>query len=168
MNAAKLERAEREITTAARKVLDCLNATTASTAGEVTGELKRRGISLDPRVVGGVLDSLKGDGLVQEVGPGRFCRVMPKPRLVNPADAAIAECVAGADADTAAAPEKADTLTSIADLAAKLRAKSADLARLADNLDSIALDVEERVTQAAAGGEKLRQLQALLRSIGGE
>lgn len=160
MNAAKLERAERDITTAARKVLDCLGTMSPLSAGEVTGELKRRGVNMDPRVIGGVLDSLKEDGLAREEAPGRFCRVAAKPKLVALPAEAKAE-------PPPAAPEKPDTLTAIATLAANLRVTAAELNAFADSLDSIAIDVEERVASAAAGSEKLRQLQELLRSIGG-
>jgi len=67
---------------------------------------------------------------------------------------------------TIATPPKKLEPTAATDTLSRLATLGALLRRASEECDAIALDVEERVTAAGQDGEKLRQLQSLLKSIG--
>ena len=71
------------------------------------------------------------------------------------------------DAKPAAVPESAsDTLTKIASIGSQIRGAAEDLIALANGLDDVAIEVEERISKIDADTATLRQLQALLKNIG--
>jgi len=170
MNANKLARIESGLNTMARKVLEAVPMQEAWTKAQIAVELRRLGCGAARDVLEGCLATLTDSGLVKEPQRGSFIRVAV--RQITPTAPAtpttpeepavqtnIRPIAAAAANDAPAGTSGADTLTRLANLGALLR-------RAADECDAIALDVETRVQAAGQDGEKLRQLQALLKSIG--
>lgn len=176
MNAAKLTRLEGGLTTVARKVLDAVPIQEPWEKQTIVMELRRTGVATSVDIIEGCLRSLKDRGLVKEPRNGSFVR--PQLRIAAAAnedelDDAGDQTPPPTTTTTKATPvrtttltvsppattERANTLTRLADLASSLR-------KTADEVDAIAIDVEERIAVIEKDGEKLRQLQALLKSIG--
>lgn len=174
MNAAKLTRLEGGLTTVARKVLDAVPIQEPWEKQTIVMELRRTGVATSVDIIEGCLRSLKDRGLVKEPRSGFFVRPKFRPAAAaNDDDLDDAGAPTPPPTTTTKAPpvrttltvsppattEPANTLTRLADLASSLR-------KTADEVDAIAIDVEERIAVIEKDGEKLRQLQALLKSIG--
>lgn len=161
MNAAKLARIESGLNSMAKKVLGAVPIQTPWSKEQIVSELRRAGATVDRAVVDGCLINLCERGVVKEPARGTFVRVIA--RLITPATEEIqnvptATVTARTNAPASqsqAAPERDDSLSRLANVAALLR-------RAADEIDGIALDVETRVQAAGKEGETLRQLKALL------
>jgi hypothetical protein len=159
MNAAKLARIESGLNSMAKKVLGAVPIQTPWSKEQIVSELRRAGATVDRAVVDGCLINLCERGVVKEPARGTFVRVIA--RLITPATEEIQNVptttarAAAPASQSQAAPERNDSLSRLANVAALLR-------RAADEIDGIALDVETRVQAAGKEGETLRQLKALL------
>lgn len=159
MNAAKLARIESGLNSMAKKVLGAVPIQAPWTKEQIVSELRRAGATVDRAVVDGCLITLCERGVVKEPARGTFVRVIA--RLITPATEEIQNVLtttartAAPASPTHATPERDDSLSRLANVAALLR-------RAADEIDGIALDVETRVQAAGKEGETLRQLKALL------
>lgn len=166
MNASKLASAERSISTTARKVLEAVPIAEAWSTGRIVAELKRRGINMDPSMVDGCLNNLRGHGLVREPLRGSFITVQARPALAAvAAPANVAEASEVATAPEVAADKERSPLDQMAELAQAARDIAAKASLLAEQIEAAALDVEERMQRIASDTTKLKQLQQLLRSI---
>lgn len=166
MNAARLQEAERSLNGAAKKVLDCVPFGDPLSMGRIVGLLAERGQKFDPRVVQGCLAALLDSGLVREAAAGTYQRVAIPAKRVTLKVAAPAEPAEAAQAAAGPAPDAPrDTLAKLADMAAATRAAAADLTQLADRLDDLAIEVEERIQAVKDRTAKLEQLSALLRDL---
>lgn len=187
LNEAKLQRTARSINGVARKVLDTVPISEPWTISQVSAEMLRAtGSRPEFKIVAGCLDSLASVGLIREPTRGSFIRVMPKrrPELASvplPPAPLPAEQINRESPSTMtklaitkpsiiheAAPSAApvDPLERIAQVATALRSASVSLAEMAQELDDAALVFTTRLDQVNADTEKLRQLQAILKSIG--
>lgn len=157
MNANKMARIESGLNTMAVKVLEAVPLQEAWNKAQIVGELHRTGCGAGRDVVDGCLTTLKDRGAIKEPKPGHYQRVaVRQPVSANdPAPVATVHTLQPA----APAPSSDDTLSRFANLGALLR-------RAADECDSLALEVEERVKDAGKDGAKLRQLQAILKGLG--
>jgi hypothetical protein len=156
MNEAKISRIESGLNGMAKKVLDAVPAQSPWSKDQIAIEIRRRGSGADRAVLDGCLDSLRGRGLIKEPTRGQFIRVVGKITTKQPEeDITVTNQVPPARP----APEKKDSLSRLAELAKTLRSA-------ADQIDAVALDVEERVQTIEKDTDKLRQLQVLLKSIG--
>lgn len=173
MNLAKYDRAISGLTSVARKVLECVPNQQMWTVHKIGCEVVRKGMNYDKSTIVGVLNSLKGDGLIVEPERGSFMKAAMNAGfdeldgIPSPDKPPLRIVVAAPNANQEPPSKPKDTLQTLADLSATLRAKAQELESLAKSIDDAALDVEGRIAQASAGNEKLLQLQALLRSIGG-
>lgn len=162
MNASKLARLESSLNASARKVLDAVPMQEPWSKTQIVAELKRQGRSATPEVVIGCLGHLTETGLIKEPTRGNFIRVparQPSPTEKElPTVPSTATPIALQPVKAAAQAEVPDTLTRLANLGALLR-------RAADEVDSLALDVEERVRVAGQGDEELRKMKAVLKKI---
>lgn len=166
MNAARLAQAERALPAALRKVFECVPIADAWTKAQVNGELHRRGTNLAPPMVAGMLDKLKEAGLVREPSPGSFVREAARePVRLAAVPPANQEQAPAAPMTTTKPEDKRHTLDSLAELSARVRSLATTLAHVANDLDDLAIEVEERIDAAGKDGEKLRALQSLLKSI---
>ena len=169
MQAAKLQRKEEGLTSIARKVLDAVPIQEVWNKDQIGAEVRRRGTCTDRKVIDGCLGGLVDSGLVKERPVGHFTRAvarapavttektiqMPKKEIAMPAT--NVRPIAAAQTESAT---PSDMLTRLANLGALLR-------RAADEVDAVALEVEDRVKSAGEDGEKLRQLQSTLRGLMG-
>lgn len=167
MREAQLAQAHQGLNGIARKVYAAVPMVEHWSTAQVLAELRRTGHACDAHVVGGCLDTLRGRGLIREPSRGMFVRV---PVRLRPAAPAIDEEIAVVapvvtPQPPVAAPAPVAPLDRLAQLAAVLRQQARDADALAAKVEEIALDVQLQVDAERAGGEKLRQLQALLKGM---
>lgn len=164
MNASKIARMESGLNGMAKKVLAAVPMQEAWTLAQINFELRRVGTRADQDVIEGCLGTLTGNGLVKQPSRGTFIRVTAPPKEPQTTKVNTVQHLEPRPTTKTLtvkhAPQPPDTLTRLVSVAASLR-------ELADEIDSLALDVEERVQVAGKDGEKLRQLQSLLKSISG-
>lgn len=148
MNNARLRAIEEGQTGIAKKVLASVPIQEAWTARQIVSDIARSGSRPDPHIVEGCLNTLVDSGLVRERPRGYFQRIKPKEEEVV------------SIASTPAQPkEPVDPLTKLGNIASSLRT-------LADEIEDVALTIEERQTATTEEIAKLRQLKALLRDLG--
>lgn len=162
--AAKIERAERELSATHRKVLEAVPMREGWTAAQICGELIRLGVNLGHPKVEWSLRTLVETGLVRDRA-GLYMRVHSEPTTDEGAPEVPAPAPAVVSLVPVAPAQKRDTLARIADLSARLRGQAAVLQDLADEIDDVAIEVEERIAEVGEGAKKLQQLRALLGSI---
>ena len=80
---------------------------------------------------------------------------MPAPTVISPPNVPKREEL-----------EEREPLARMASMASNLRELARQANSVADGLETVALEVAERMERIHADGDKLRQLQALLKSIG--
>lgn len=159
-NAARLAEAENTLNAAGKKVLECVPISEPWNITQICAEMARLGRSVDRAHIDGCLASMRKVGLIREPEPGRWIRVVAKPKLVAaPVNPSI---MAQADAAEKSAMDPLDRLAGIAQ---SLRDLSKIATNLANDIEAAALDVESRIEQAGEDGKKLRQLQALLKGL---
>lgn len=160
MTPAKYKAALDSINTVARKVFDHVPIKDSWPVNRIIAEMVSAGVTrVDLRTAEGCIARLKDAGLVKETDRGLFQRVVPRERetisLADVTAPAIAASVAVVASPTLA----------LGDLAATLRARATDLNALADQIDTAALCVEERIEAADQRFAKLREFSAFLKDI---
>lgn len=176
MNEAKLSRAEDGLNTIATKVYEAIPIQEVWTKAQIVSEFNRLGHNASVRIIEGVLDTLRGRGLVTENPRGSFRRVTAKPKihLIQAKETEVAkrpempqeaidglvEAVRYADNMTSK-----DPLTRLAEIASSMIRISGDIKNLAKHLEDAALMSEEKMKQSDESAQKLRQLQALLKGL---
>lgn len=149
----------------AKKVYECVPIQEAWTAQEIAQYMKTRtGSSIDMRVIQGCLTGLVDAGLIRADGRNNYKRIQveeatkevltmkaaqPKKTEVKPAPVAVIDLLGGI---------ASEVLVIAADLSAKLK-------RVAKSIEDAALSVESERENSHESVEKLRQLQALLKSL---
>lgn len=177
---------------AVRKIYDAVPMAEAWDHSQIIAELRRTGHSTrDMNVVLGCLDTLRRQGLVAEPNKGFFCRVPikdPKPSVVceptpHPAiPDAIIEIVEDKPTKeievatmqikpVKAAPKMSpiDRLGALAAtatvMATKARELSDQMKALASDLEVVAIEIEDDVTETAKMADQLKQLKQLLKGL---
>ena len=148
MNSARMRAIEEGQTGIAKKVLSSVPIQESWTARQIISDIARSGSRPDPHIVEGCLSTLCDSGLVRERPRGYFQRIKPKEKKVVSIAAAPAQ-----------PKEPVDPLTKLSNIASSLRT-------LADEIEDVALTIEERQTATTEEIAKLRQLKALLRDLG--
>lgn len=172
MSPARLTQIESELTGSNRKVFDAVPFETAWTTGEIYAELRRQGATMDIRYLQGGLNALSEMGLIKENPPRCYCRVNKPGKVVTVDRPQTAAAVAvptpsitlvspsPPPASAPAADESVPVLNKFATLAGDLRV-------IAAKFEDLALEVEQQLQNSGAAGQQLKQLQTLLRAIGG-
>lgn len=145
----------------ARKVFDAVPAQEVWSKEQICGEIRRGGSNVGRDIVDSCLHTLRGRGLIKEPERGKFVRVQPRPGYEPPEEI---ECEASAgkakeECEMNKKTETPDALGRLAGVAKLMR-------QAADDIEAAALDFEERAQAQDRDTEKLRQLQALLKSLG--
>lgn len=171
VQAAKMERIEKSVSGIARKVLDAVPLTETWPASKIIGEMVRMtSSSPDFKIVMGCLSTLVDQGLVREPKKGEFQRIKPRPALAvaspAPADTVAEPLTADAPEATVATVAPTEPIDRLAGLAATLKDLSVKVGAMAKEVEDVAISVEERIQTIHADTEKLRQLHALLKSLG--
>lgn len=153
------------LTGMARKVYEVFTDESPLKLHNVQQRLKDKGITNSGHEVRGALAHLRERGLVIE-SHDEFRRVpLPaaKPRAAEEAPQpplAVSKTVASASSE--AAPPSFDRLAA---LASSLRARSAELSAIADQLDDVALQSAQELQSVRDRHERLEQLAAILKTI---
>lgn len=166
-------------TSIARRVYDAVPISDAWTVHQVLRELDRVGLPIrDYSKLEGCLNSLCQTGLVDEPEKGKFRRAKVAPLKIaavssqpettqdEPAPEMSKPTITVKPAPAAApaeAKKHTNPLERLDELAKRARAAAATLTNLADEIDTVALEIEEEFEANAKAGEKFRQLQALMR-----
>lgn len=161
------------INSMARKVLEAVPMNEPWSVHAIHNELARSGKHLDRAVVTACLVQLHRGKLVKQIKPDLYQRVKVKVRASPLADDAV-PLSEGILMPKPATPKASDdTVDHLGALSARLRQLSADAVSLAKRLDDIANEIDtaaietaQRLERYRGDGEKLRQLQALLKTIG--
>lgn len=168
MNQTRFEAVQRGLTAQARKVFDSIPVRDSWNPSQVMQDLRRRNISMsDMHVVMGCINSLIGAGLVAEPSKGVFKREEIRPK--QPAKDQLFE-----EVETEKEPEMksvAPILTSTPITAPigpldRLSAFATRLRELATDMEDAALQLAGQAEKNEAETAKMRQLQALLKSLG--
>jgi hypothetical protein len=185
------------VTAAALKVYDAVPLAEHWSATQILRELTRNGRSVSPDHVSGCLDSLRRTGLIKENRDGfcreavkpepmkdlaslaEFINVddEPAPATPKPVIPAVIkeEPVMQKPVEMQPVPSKKPAKKSVVDLIADLgqqlaaiaKRQQGELAAIADLIADVAVDVQAELEEKDAGLGQLRQLQALLKNIGG-
>ena len=168
MNEAKMARMEGGLNGIAKKVLAAVPIQETWTKDQIAVELRRQGYGADRKVLDGCLDTLRGRGLVTEPVRGSFTRVTAKQKTNQP-EIKIVHSISTKPKESMSTiqtnPQHHET--QMIEHLPRLAAIAKGLRQTADELESIALEVEERIQTAEKDTANLRQLQTLLKSIGG-
>lgn len=162
VQAQRLTRAAESLSGVAKRVLDAVPIGEPWTAAAICSELGRQGSRVDFNIVLGCLNTHKEVGLVREPMTQYFVRV-------HVADAKPKTAVAAANVVALPMTEKLterEPLESIGAMAQRLREAGRTFIMWAEDLERLGLEFEGRVDKAGQDGEKLRQLQAILKSLG--
>lgn len=166
MNASKVEVAEKGLSGIARKVYEVVPVQESWKSHQVVQELSRLGSKPDFAVVEGCLASLKEKGLVKETQRGFWQKVKPKEEKAAPAIKLVQDRSPIPDPYIHQTKD-VDDLARMASIGKQLRDLAKQIEMVASVVDSVAISVEERIQKSSDEASKLRQLQQLLKSIGG-
>jgi hypothetical protein len=151
---------------AAKSVYEATPMAEAWTVPEIVTELRRMGRCSDFKHVAGCLNTLTRAGLIKESKPGAFIResikkdtnVVKAPTKTTPA----APCT---NPPAPAAKPASSPLEKMGALAAQANILAEQLKNLSSEIETVALEVEEHISTTSGGLEKLKQFQALLKSL---
>lgn len=171
MNAQKLQLLASQQTSAASNVFEAVPISQPWTVSEICSELRRLGKKSESRFVTGCLNSLSESGLIREVKKGEFVRVTAREKPARPVLAQVSSTEqikekAEVAVTIANKPERVEPMERLAVAAKNTRDLAEKIRAMADEIEEIALDVDERIQKIHADTAKLRQLQDLLKSIG--
>lgn len=166
MNSARLNDIERGLSGVARKVLAAVPILGFPlTAKDINAECIRQGHHIDRRTVDGCLSALRDSGLIREPEHGLFTRVAPKQSApivsVVKSSSEIPKHLLPAKPEQ----EKREPLETLASIADTLRAQARIALEMADQIEAVGIGFADQIKNAQTGGEKLKQLQDLLKSI---
>lgn len=161
-----------------KKVYGAVPITAQWTLAQLNAELRRLGHTMDIRVIGGSLAGLVSTGLIVEIKKGHFTRVKVSEGHVKKADVADDVTVdqgkensmAVVTTPTLQVPAEQQKQTAIVKLGAlseRAVAIGLMLKTLADDITKIAVEIDDDSALRAAETSKFRQLQQLLKDIGG-
>lgn len=165
MNESKFDSAYRSLTVQAKKVYDCVPISESFDAAQIIGELHRRNISMsDKHVILGCMNSLIDIGLVKEVSRGVFIREVIR-KKIELKEHEVKQIEIEKDVKVKQqtpvtnTPAVVSPLDLLGDFANRLRT-------LADDAERIAMIIAGQAEKNDAETAKLRQLQAILKSLG--
>ncbi|MFM0165711.1 hypothetical protein PQR39_35445 [Paraburkholderia sediminicola] len=173
------------MTAISRKVFEAVPIQESWTANQIVTALARTTSTRpDLKTATGCLDTLKQCGLVKETERGLFRQVVPResalidgvkndippearPDFTKHADQFKHECEDALDEatqDYGSNPQDTSPADALGTLAVTLRTKADSLIKMADALETLALDFEQRIEDANKRLERFNQLKALLTS----
>lgn len=172
LNQQKFDQIHRGLSAQATKVYDAIPISDSWSITQIMQELHRLNISMsDARVVGGCLNSLIDCGLVVEAPKRMFRRevIRPKFERTEAAPEVIATTKEIEMKQTAHLPSKTAPYASAIAIMSPLDRLSSFASRLRDlatEMENAAIDLAGQAEKNEAETAKMRQLQALLKSLG--
>ncbi|QEY62524.1 hypothetical protein FXN65_10720 [Metapseudomonas lalkuanensis] len=149
----------------AKKVYECVPIAESWSSFQVMTAMRNlTGSTPDSRIVSGCLSTLVDSGLVKKIGRDQYQRipVEQKQKSEEPKMSAPAK----KQPEVSAAPaRKATPLEMLGELAGEIVGMAEHMKRLATRVEDVALAVEQERESNSENLEKLRQLQAILKSL---
>ena len=159
------------------KVFDCIPIEEVWNFKQINAEVTRRGMSIRWDQFQGCVNALKESGLVKEVAPGMFRR--EPVRRIEPEKAQPSTTESSSMSQnpspiiTKPAASSSSPTDRLGNIAARVRTMS-DVAiqlhheavKVADEIDNVAIDLEEGTEENAKALQKLRTLQEALKGLG--
>jgi hypothetical protein len=174
MNEAKLSRKEEGLNSQAKKVLNAVPMLSAWTKDHIAHELRRTGVHISRDVFDGILNYLRGHGLIREPESGCFIRVAAKPKT-SQSEIKIVQSISkpssaikmkDADAWGPFAPIKENRVDELIDLADRIKAMAIPMQDFADRLVRVAEAVEADIDKAKAENALPQETLAALKTLG--
>lgn len=164
VNQSKFEQAHRGLSAIAKKVFDAVPISEGWSPTQIGHEMTRQGSGGgEVRITLGCLNTLIDMGLVSENGKGLFQRVGIRQKAVaeiQPIEKSTVNKTSSIAPVTASAkPYGPGPIEILSKLSSRLR-------ELASDMDTAALELAEQVEKNDVETAKMRQLQALLKSLG--
>jgi hypothetical protein len=146
----------------AKKVFECIPMTTSWSMSQICSEMNRKGQGSDIRIIQGCVNTLVGSGLVKEIPKGMFKRlsVRTQEKNVHETQGSI-QIINEPKEIIVTEKNNKDPLEMLSLISSSAR-------KLADDLDDAALVIASQIKDIESQTSKLKQLQALLKSIGAE
>lgn len=173
MSQARFNERYSGMTSIARKVYDAVPMTQAWTAAQVVAELHRVGVSQDFRLIGGCLNSLMLGGLIFESERGQFTREPIRPLAIKsptpiapPNQDTMKPIIAKAVAPVTISLPVLSPADMLGKIAEKVMRLAVALREIGAEMADAAIDIEAQFEHNEADLAKLKQLQALLKSLG--
>ena len=127
-------------------------------------ELVRSGFQHDKRIINGCVNSLIASGLVIEKSRGKYQRIPVKPEKENvPTTTETTKPLTPKNTS----PEKAPAIDRVCEISSHFIKLAASMKSLADDLETAAIELADQQQRSEDDVAKLKQLQQLLKSIGG-
>lgn len=158
----------------ARKVYDATPISEAWTMAKIMSELMRIGTPVTHKVVGGCLSTLISAGLVTEPERGVFVRAPIRqtktaqdPEIKTVAAIAAPQPITKEPELPAPTTKPAQNpIDKLSALSARVEMFACQIKELANDITSVAIEIEEQTANDKADLEKLRQLQNILKGLG--
>jgi hypothetical protein len=174
LSQARFSEAYRALNGMQRRVYDAVPIAELWSFKQISAELTRQSSPMAWNIFQGCINTLKAAGLVREPSPGMFARMGVKPPMIVQPEPEQEQHVSPQPIKTRPAEAPTDRLGSLAALAARVRTMS-DVAiqlhheavKIAEAIDTIALEMEEGHEKNAKDLADLAQLRTLLKTIGG-
>lgn len=149
----------------AKKVYECIPIASSWTLSQICTEMARKGQGNDHRITQGCVNTLVNSGLVKESPRGTFRRLSIKQQKKEVTEPALLKPIETRKEMTVEmkfpAKKEKDPLEMLSSISSSAR-------KLADDLDDAALVIASQIRDIESQSSKLKQLQALLKSIGAE
>jgi hypothetical protein len=170
MNQSKFNSIHSGLTSIAQKVYEAVPISDPWSVAMLKNELVRTGKSMDTRTLEGCLNSLMRSGLISEPSPGHWIRVKVREKVGASGDSAIEYFTPPPPQEkkqlsTQEAKPNRRPIDILSELSSEVANYGEGLKKLAQKLDSAALEIEGQLEQNSADSVKLKQLQELLGSI---
>lgn len=149
------------LNTAAQKVYHATPIGEAWSISQIMAEIKRQGQGADHPTTLACLEKLVDVGLAHRPIKGQYIRATVRDRVTKPSTPPPAM-----PAPSASPAPPPSTLDTMGGLSARASALANELKKLATDIESAALEIEERNAAVAQDLLKVRQLRTLLDSLG--
>lgn len=160
----------REMTTASQKVYAAVPITQLWTAPQIGAELKRTGVSMAINAVAGCLAGLVHNGLIQEPIRGQFKRAEikePAPKKPDPVLYEVKkEPMTPTTSKTETPVTKKSPLEILGELSSRANVLSDMVRKFGSDIENAAIEIQQQIENSESETGKLKQLQAILKSLG--
>lgn len=168
LSQTKYESAHRDLNALSKKVYEAVPMAEAWPISRIVTELGRKGSVPEFRVVNGAVSGLVDRGLVVEVSRGQFRRAPVREKAIQtivdstPIEAKTREVV-----EVKQIEHKGTPFDRLGVLSARFVELSSEMKSISEEIGNIAIEFQQSVEDNSQDIAKLRQLQALLKGLGG-
>jgi hypothetical protein len=173
MTPSKFAQKMQNQTTIAKKVYEAVPIAESWSVKQILSEMFRVTRSqADHKIVNGCIKSLIDSGLVYEPINGQYQRAQVKEKAIEPEKIPLKIVKEkGIEMDVTIKKEpdienNSNPIDVLGKLSSRLLSVNRDIKKIADDIDSAAISVQEQLEESEGKSEKLKQLQQLLKSLG--